>query len=191
MEIITKNCVFCNIIQPLSNFIKNKKCSLGYNNKCKSCQKEYRANYNKNNKIKILDYNIEYNKTYNPKWNLNNPHIKLWRNLINRYVQSNNYIKKDTTECSLGYSNFMFKSHIENQFKEGMGWDNIHIDHKIPLSWFKIETPIHIVNNLSNLHPLSSFDNISKLNRFNHKVDNKYWELCKGFIKEEYLNKIN
>lgn len=71
-----------------------------------------------------------------------------------------------------------------------MDWGNIHIDHKIPLSWFKIETPIHIVNNLSNLHPLSAFDNISKLNRFNHKVDKKYWDDCKEFIKEEYLDKI-
>ena len=65
MEIITKNCVFCNTTQPLINFIKNKYCSLGYNNKCKSCQSLYRANYNKNNKVKILDYNIEYNKTRN------------------------------------------------------------------------------------------------------------------------------
>jgi len=191
MEITTKNCVFCNTTQPLTNFIKNKKCSLGYNNKCKSCQKEYRTQYNKDNKNKILEYNLEYNKTYNPKWNSNNPHIKLWRNLINRYTQSNNYTKKDTTESSLGYSNLTFKCHIENQFKEGMNWDNIHIDHKIPVSWFKTETPIHIVNNLSNLHPLLSFDNISKRNRFNHKVDNEYWELCKEFIKDEYLNKIN
>jgi hypothetical protein len=191
MKIVTKNCVFCNATQPLTNFIKNKYCSLGYNNKCKSCQKEYRANYNKNNKIKILDYNIKYNKTYNPKWALNNPHIVFWRSLVNRFVQSNNYIKKDKTESVLGYSNFTFKSHIENQFTEDMNWGNVHIDHKIPLSWFKNNTPINIVNNLSNLHPLSAFDNISKLNRFNHKVNKEYWELCKEFIKEEYLNKIN
>jgi len=191
MEIITKNCVFCNTTQPLINFIKNKYCSLGYNNKCKSCQSLYRANYNKNNKVKILDYNIEYNKTYNLKWALNNPHIILWRGLVNRYVQSNNYTKKDKTESVLGYSNFVFKTHIENQFQDDMNWKNIHIDHRIPLSWFKNNTPINVVNNLSNLHPLSAFDNISKLNRFNHKVDKEYWDECKEFIKEEYLDKIH
>lgn len=190
MEIITKNCKFCNTSQPLSNFIKNKYCSLGLNNKCKSCQSLYRANYNKNNKVKILDYNIEYNKTYNPKWAKNNPHIILWRNLINRYIQSNNYIKKDNTENILGYSNSKFKTHIENQFNEDMNWQNIHVDHKIPLSWFKDNTPVIIVNDLSNLHPLLAFDNISKLNRFNHKVDKKYWIKCRNYIKEEYKNKI-
>lgn len=190
MENVTKTCVFCDKTQPITNFIKNKNCSLGVNNKCKTCQKEYRATYNTNNKNKILDYNVKYNKTYNPKWNLNNPHIKLWRNLINRYVQSNKYTKKDSTETSLGYSNFTFKLHIENQFKDNMRWDNIHIDHKIPLSWFKIKTPINIVNHLSNLHPLLASDNISKLNRFNHSVDAEYWDVCKEFIKDEYLDKI-
>jgi hypothetical protein len=138
-----------------------------------------------------LSYNIKYNKTYNSKWAANNPHIIFWRSLVNRYIKSNKYVKKDKTKSILGYSNFVFKTHIENQFKNGMNWENIHIDHKIPLSWFKTETPIGIVNNLLNLHPLSAFDNISKLNRFNHKVDNEYWIECKEFIKEEYLDKIH
>jgi hypothetical protein len=191
MLIQNKFCKFCNQLQPTNNFNKHKACLLGLSNKCKTCVKLYRKQYNKDNIDTILEYNIEYNKTYNPQWDKKNPHIVFWRSLVSRYSKSNNYTKKDKTEMILGYSNLTFKTHIENQFKNDMTWENIHIDHKIPLSWFKNNTPISIVNNLSNLHPLFAFDNISKLNRFSHKVDKQYLGKCKKFINKKYLDKIH
>jgi len=190
MEIITKTCVFCNINQPIINFIKNKKCSLGVNNKCKSCQKLYRHNYNKNNKDKILEYNIEYNKVYNKKWNQDKKHIIKWRSILYRCLIYKGKNKNSKTESMLGYSLAKFKQHIENQFQNGMSWNNIHVDHKIPLTWFKPDTPVWIINHLDNIHPLFSSDNISKLNRYSHNISSSYALLVKEWILDKYLDKI-
>jgi hypothetical protein len=49
------------------------------------------------------------------------------------------------------------KEHITSLFTDGMSWDNYgewHIDHIKPLTLFDDNTPIHVVNALSNLQPL-------------------------------------
>ena len=62
------------------------------------------------------------------------------------------------------------KVHIENQFKDGMNWDNYgdwHIDHIIPL---KYDNPSldEVIERLhyTNTQPLSASDNKAKGNRF-------------------------
>ncbi len=67
-----------------------------------------------------------------------------------------------------------YKLHLENQFLEGMNWDNmsnIHLDHIKPLSramspeeylqWWKYD----------NVRPLWAKANIDKHNRFDHEID--------------------
>lgn len=190
MDTINKICVFCSINQPITNYIKNKQCFLGVNNKCKSCQKIYNSNYNKHNKEKILKYNVEYNKTYNKKWSDRNKHIRKWRNILYRCLIHKGKCKDNKTECMLGYSYDDFKKHIEIQFRNNLCWDNCHIDHKIPLTWFKSETPIWIINHLDNLHPLSPTENISKLNRYSHNISSNYNLLVKEWVLDKYLECI-
>jgi hypothetical protein len=72
-----------------------------------------------------------------------------------------------------------------------MNWETDDIDHKIPLSWFYKKTPVHIVNDLRNLQPLSSNENKRKSNRFNHLVDTDYYNVVIEYIKEEYKHLIN
>ena len=72
-----------------------------------------------------------------------------------------------------------------------MNWDNISIDHKIPLTWFKHDTPIHIINDLRNLQPLFKHDNISKLNRYSDPVDVGYFSLAKEHLVPEVINMIS
>jgi hypothetical protein len=57
------------------------------------------------------------------------------------------------------------KNHIENQFEEGMRWDNWgewHIDHKCPVSKFNKDEKQCIVNALDNLQPLWELENLTK-----------------------------
>ena len=65
--------------------------------------------------------------------------------------------KEAKTIDLLGYSAIQLKQHLESLFTEGMSWDNYgewHIDHIKPVSLFDEDTPIHVVNDLSNLQPL-------------------------------------
>lgn len=70
----------------------------------------------------------------------------------------------------LGYSALDLKTHIENQFIDGMSWNNWgdwHIDHIRPVSSFdKTEKP-YIVNALDNLQPLWWKDNLEKGKKYN------------------------
>ncbi len=70
--------------------------------------------------------------------------------------------------CSIDY----FKQYIENQFQEGMSWDNYnkhtwHLDHQIPLSIVDLtdkEQLLHVCH-YTNLQPMWADKNISKGNK--------------------------
>ena len=69
----------------------------------------------------------------------------------------------------LGCSWEELKTHIENQFTEGMSWDRlseIHIDHIIPLASATTEEDLIKLAHYTNLQPLWAKDNISKGCRF-------------------------
>ena len=110
--------------------------------------------------------------------------------MLNRCLIYKGKKKNGKTEKILGYSIEVFKKHIEYQFINNMDWDNIHIDHKIPLTWFKPETPVNIINNLFNLQPKLAGDNISKLNRYSDNISLEYFVLIKEWILGDYLSKI-
>ena len=79
----------------------------------------------------------------------------------NKELSSKEYIGCDT---------YTLKTHIEEQFKDGMNWDNYgewHIDHIIPIKYEKptLEEVIERLNYL-NLQPLWASENIAKGNRF-------------------------
>jgi len=74
----------------------------------------------------------------------------------------------------LGYSTTDLMNRLESLFQVGMSWENYgrggwHVDHIIPLSSFKYETPddpdFKRAWALSNLQPLWQFDNLSKGSR--------------------------
>jgi hypothetical protein len=186
-----KYCKFCQQNKNIEEFNKHPNGKNKLNSKCKQCIKNYRTNYNKLNKKNIIEYNIEYNQIYNKEWSKKNLHVIKWRGLLHRCLLYKEKKKNGKTENILQYSISKFKHHIESQFTEGMSWDNIHIDHKIPLTWFLVDTPPHIVNHLSNIQPLTPSENISKLNKYSHPIDNNYFLIIKEWIKPEYLNLIH
>ena len=127
--------------------------------------------YNKN-KNEILEKQKIYNDNNRDKRNLlaknyrnKNPHIMGWRYILNNSLKRLGKSKEGKTIDLLGYSVLDLKVHLESLFTEGMSWENYgdwHIDHIKPVSKFDPETPMRIVNALSNLQPLWGPDNIRK-----------------------------
>lgn len=73
--------------------------------------------------------------------------------------------KTSPTLESLGYTLRAFVAHIERQFLPGMGWNNLsrwHVDHIIPISTAKTKADVVALNQLSNLRPLWSVQNLEK-----------------------------
>jgi hypothetical protein len=75
-----------------------------------------------------------------------------------------------------------FYKHIENQFTDGMTWDNRglwELDHKIPVSLGKTEEEIIKLNHYTNFQPLWKKDNIVK----SDKVLPEFEYLVKEYIQ--------
>ena len=74
--------------------------------------------------------------------------------------------KRNSSTEHLGCNTETFKKHIEQQFTEGMSWENYgkwHIDHRIPLKYNKPSLE-EVVKRLhyTNTHPMWASENISK-----------------------------
>jgi len=98
--------------------------------------------------------------------------------------------KMNSTFNLIGCSLEELKKHLENQFVNGMSWDNYggrsgwQIDHIIPCSYFDLtkEENQYICFNFRNLQPLWAKDNNQKKN----KLPENYLERIEGI--ESYLN---
>jgi hypothetical protein len=87
------------------------------------------------------------------------------RSLINLYITKKGYVKSLRTEEVLGCTFEEFKVHIENQFTEGMSWENRsewHLDHIIPVVLAKTEEEVIKLNHYKNFQPLWAEDNLKK-----------------------------
>lgn len=89
------------------------------------------------------------------------------RDMIRRTLARTGLSKETRTEELLGYRCADLRSFLESKFLEGMTWANYgswHIDHVISIKTMVdsgVTNPA-IINALSNLQPLWSFDNLSK-----------------------------
>jgi len=78
------------------------------------------------------------------------------------------YTKRSKSSEILGCSFEEFKIHIENQFLDGMSWDNRHLwhlDHIFPVSLALDEEHLLQLNHYTNFQPLWAEDNIKKGNK--------------------------
>ena len=135
--------------------------------------------YHWDNREKILEKKREYSKrpevkervnkksNYNYHNNIQYKLTSLIRSRLNLAIK--NKTKKGSAVKNLGCSIDELKIHLENQFEEGMTWDNWsldgwHIDHIKPLCQFDLENPEQLaeVCHYTNLRPLWSYDNYAK-----------------------------
>lgn len=86
-------------------------------------------------------------------------------NLIRCSIYNKGYNKTSKTCEILGCTYDDFKTHIENQFVDGMSWENRsewHLDHKHPISLAKDEQEVIKLNHYTNFQPLWAEDNLRK-----------------------------
>tara|TARA_B100000767_G_C19590661_1_gene461288 strand:+ start:98 stop:805 length:708 start_codon:yes stop_codon:yes gene_type:complete len=111
---------------------------------------------------------------------MNDPIFKLTaavRNRTNKFLKSNNIIKKNKTFEMVGCTPEFLKKHLEKQFHHHpdyyhqMNWLNHtlhgwHIDHKIPLGSAKTDEDVIKLSHYTNLRPMWAEYNIKKGNKY-------------------------
>lgn len=153
-------CCKCVTVKPYDDFEKNKSRKSGLSSRCKKCSQE--AKKNKPRKITVTRRSRMF-----------------FKDCLKRLNQS----KVSDVYVTLGYS----KEEFKNKFPIiPTGYD---IDHCIPLSWFKEDTPISISCSLHNLQLLEHSLNIKKNNLYYDKPsDNEYVINSMKYIKKKYLH---
>ncbi len=172
-----KECTKCKEDKKVSEFHKAKSTTTGLMSQCKSCKKLYReANieaeiarskeYRKNNKERNSKRNRDRRKT-----DINYKLAELLRGRFYKAIKINK--KPGSAVRDLGCSLEDLKIHLEQQFQEGMNWDNWsrtgwHIDHVKPLASFDLTNREELLKacHFSNLQPLWAKNNLSKGCRF-------------------------
>ena len=125
---------------------------------------EYRKQYYHANKSDMVQKGVEYAR----ERRANDPLFRLTHNirsLIGNSFRNGGFNKKSKTAEILGCSFEEFHRHIENQFVGDMSWsrfDEIHIDHRLPLSAATTEAELLVLNHHRNLQPMWATDNMAK-----------------------------
>ena len=158
----------------------SKECSKASNAKRRADgMKDYKKGYYAENREDLIaqsakwqadhkEYRLSYLKTYMLDYHNRNPHIRAWRNCLRNTLTRLDKLKTDKTINMLGYSAGDLKEHLEKKFSGNMSWNNYgkwEVDHIDPVSSFHPDTPMNIVNALSNLQPLWKEDNMAKGNK--------------------------
>jgi hypothetical protein len=162
----------------LENKEKIKEYNSKWNYENKTYYQEYRKFWEVENREKVLkkrerfkEKNPNYINDYNKKRKKEDIVFKLrfdMRNSINRYLKYRSQKTFDIVGCT---SEFL-KEHLENQFVDGMTWENRnewHIDHIIPLSSAKTEEELYKLCHYTNLQPLWAEENLRKSNKIINK----------------------
>ena len=183
-----KECTKCGEVKPFSEYHKNKVLKSGLRSECKACKNiyykankeiftennkrhrennpEYREQYYQENKKVRNDYMIQYSK----KRSAVDPCFRMLQALRSRQRAAlNGGLKAAPTMELLGCTAEQARQHLENQFTDGMSWDNYglygwHIDHIIPCASFDLSDPEQQKEcfHYTNLQPLWAEDNLKK-----------------------------
>lgn len=181
---MNKRCNKCTQDKIVDDFHVDKNKHDGRRTICKECVYLNNVSYRKRfpEKVKERDHrwsvaNREHiNATYKARYSSSTLE-RLKKNLRNRLVVAVKS-KYQTTSAvdDLGCSIVQFKEYIENQFEDGMTWENWgridsdkkcwNIDHIQPLSLASSEEELKKLVYYKNMRPLWAIDNIKKGNRY-------------------------
>jgi hypothetical protein len=156
-------------------YVKNREKRLKYFSEWQKENYEHRKKYMDEYREKNIDRIRIVKRTYEKTRKANDPIYKLisnFRTAIYQVLKENNLEKNGHYFEILGYTPEELILHLENQFKDGMTWDNygdFHIDHIIPISSFNIQEigdeEFMKCWSLSNLQPMWGEENIKKSNK--------------------------
>lgn len=126
----------------------------------KKYQYDYQIEFRKNNP----DYHNNYNRERRSSDALFALKLRV-RERTGKAFFNQGFKKHSKTAAMLGCSWKFLQGHIEQQFVEGMNWDNRaewHIDHIVPLASAETEERLIELCHYTNLQPLWAHDNLSK-----------------------------
>lgn len=164
---------------------------------CKDCIKTKRTSFRNDNIERIKERDRKYHWgnrekriEYLKKYRVDNTHIRnvkynarfksdvFFRMSQNIRTRIRMALKRNTksksTQILIGCTIDFLRQHLQNQFKEGMDWNNYglwQIDHKKPCSLFDLSKEEEQLKcfHYSNLQPLWATDNRKKHNRYNEE----------------------
>jgi len=136
-------------------------------NKTEWYQRELQKNQHRAHRFRLLhpEKVSIYKRQAYERERKNCPWIRMWRGVLRRTLNQFSKAKEGRTVEILGYSALDLKSHLEVYFQPGMNWGNYgkwHIDHTFPVKMFPQNTPLSVVNALSNLRPMWGDENLRK-----------------------------
>lgn len=135
----------------------------------------YKAQYKKDNpeKRRAIQYNswVKHKGKYLEQHNLRmaTDEFYAFKDRLRKSIRNaikNGYPENGRVGRILGCSHDDFIKYIEQQFKEGMNWKNIHLDHIEPLSRALTKHEFITLCHYTNVQPLFPEDNLSKGNKF-------------------------
>jgi hypothetical protein len=172
-----KLCKGCYNELTLNLFSKAKNEKDGLQRRCKNCNSKQgrenshkRAEYLKEYQIKNKSCLLNKRRLYESKRN-KDPKIRVLNNIrsyTSIVVRRKGMIKSRKALDYIGCSIDIFINHLENQFKEGMLWDNYgkwEIDHIVPISTANSIDEVYNLNHYTNLQPMWKSDNARKSNK--------------------------
>lgn len=131
----------------------------------KKSNSNYSQKWKKDNPDKVKESRLKYKQSIKSKIS------ESVRRRVKKYLTIKNITKNNKTFDIVGCSPQDLILHLENQFKDGMNWDNYgfygwHIDHKIPLSSSFTKEDLFKLCHYTNLQPLWAIDNLKKGSSF-------------------------
>ncbi len=185
----TKVCTKCGIEKPLSDYARDNRAKLGFQFRCKACNKLYKEKnkekiskrmkiYTAENKERIREYkkrhrynNIvlkEKKKAYHRNRRKTDIEYAMLCNMRKRLWDAlKGHSKSASTMQLIGCTVGELMLYLETQFTDGMSWDNYgrwHVDHIKPCAVFDLTDPAQQKEcfHYSNLQPLWAKENIAK-----------------------------
>jgi hypothetical protein len=141
--------------------------------------------YSKENRSKINERMSIYVKDRKEKDLLFKFRLNV-RDLITKSIKKKGYTKKSKTHEILGIDYKSFKKYIENQFYDGMSWENRDewdLDHIIPIASGENEEEILALNHYTNLQPLFRYENLIKGGEYDENDKKNFLEWYSKNIK--------
>ena len=211
-----KQCCSCKDTISLDNFYKSSSSKDGLQRQCKKCKKACeKPELGVARSKKYRSNNLEKSKDVSKAWRINNPkyYIKYycdnkekWLKRTAKYVATKyktdplfriqrilstqvwSYLSgKDKSQRTMQLIGYTAEELVIRLGERQPGFD---LDHKIPVTWFKENTPLNLIWDLNNLQWIDTKKNQSKGNRFPHPVPKEYLQLAILHIKDEYLTFI-
>tara|TARA_B110000046_G_C12936251_1_gene373755 strand:- start:124 stop:1173 length:1050 start_codon:yes stop_codon:yes gene_type:complete len=157
-----RGCVECGLL-----FTAKNHNSIFCSDECKN-----KNQYRRRKEAGKIQYDSEYYSKYLKDRRNNDPVFYITgrvRHLTRGAFQRRGYKKKGKTSEIIGCDWETLKIHIENQFSDGMSWENRgewDIDHIYPLSWCDTQEEVLIYSHFTNLQPMWRDENQDKGAKF-------------------------